>query len=393
MLFRSNLYLQTSLGPDGNVRRSWTFRYGLDGVRHELGLGSASTFSLKEARERAKALRKQLADHIDPLDHRRTAEQARLAEKAKTVTFERCATMYFNVHEGGWSAEHRRQWMSSLRLYVYPKIGSLPVRDIDQAMIMQIVEPIWRSRTVTAGRVRARIESILNYALAHKFREGDNPAGSILSALPKQGKIAKVEHLAALEWEKMPTFMAEVRGLQSMPAKCCEFLILTAARSGEAIGAKWSEIDLAAKTWTVSADRMKAGAEHRVPLSPAAIELLSGLPRSGPLVFGVNGKVLQETALRRMVLAKLRPGAKRRRSIITTHGFRSAFRDWASERTNFPREVCERALAHAVGTQTSRAYERTDQFTKRARLMEAWSDYLAKAVPATGVVTPLRARA
>jgi len=387
-----NLNLQVTLGDAGNVRRSWVFLYQIDGKKRAMGLGPTHTLNLAEAREKARSLRQQLLDGIDPLDAREAAHRAKLAETAKTVTFAQCAEMYFNLHEAGWSAEHRRQWSSSLRVHVLPQIGSMAVRDIDQAAVMKIVEPIWKSRTVTAGRVRARIEAVLDYATVHKFREGDNPA-RVLSALPRQGKIAKVEHLAALPWQDVPQFMAEVRALQSVPAKCCEFLILTAARSGEAIGATWDELDLKARTWTIPAERMKAGKEHRVPLSPAALALLSGLPRSGALVFGVKGKVLQETALRRMVLAKLRPNGKKRQSAITTHGFRAAFKTWASESTAFPRDVVEAALAHARGGKVEQAYERGDLFTKRARLMDAWSKFCAQpvsAVVADDAVVPLR---
>jgi integrase len=386
-----NLNLQVTLGDAGNVRRSWVFLYQIDGKKRAMGLGPTHTLNLHEAREKARSLRQQLLDGIDPLEAKEAAHRAKVAETAKTVTFAQCAEMYFNLHERGWSAEHRRQWSSSLRIHVLPQIGTMAVRDIDQATVMKIVEPIWKSRTVTAGRVRARIEAILDYATAHRFREGDNPA-HVLSALPKQGKIAKVEHLPALPWQEIPQFMAEVRALSSMPARCAEFLILTAARPGEALGARWDEIDLKNRTWVISGERMKAGIEHRVPLSSAALELLSGLPRTGPLVFG-GSKQLQETILRRMVLAKLRPnGMKRRQSAITVHGMRSAFKTWASESTAFPRDVVEVALAHKRGGKVEQAYERGDLFTKRARLMDQWAKFCAKPAPAAAAADVISLR-
>jgi integrase len=374
-----NLYLQCTLADDGKtVRRSWVFRYGLDGRKREMGLGNTSTFSLKEARERARALRQQLVDGVDPLAK---------AEAAKAMTFKQVAEAYMRLHEVGWSQEHRRQWEASLRLYVLPKIGDVPVRDIDTAMVMQIVEPLWSVKTVTASRIRARIEAVLEYATAHKFREGDNPA-RLLSALPKQSKVAKVQHLTALPWQDVPQFMAELRELKSTAARCVEFLILCASRTGEAIGARWDEIDLKTKTWTIPSSRMKNKKEHRVPLSTGALVLLDSLPKDGPYVFG-GDKALGETSLRRFVLAKLRPGATRWRSSLTVHGFRGSFKTWASESTNFAPQIAEAALAHARGDATERAYEKGDLFEKRRRLMQAWSDFCSKPV-ATGAVVPMR---
>jgi integrase len=256
---------------------------------------------------------------------------------------------------------------------------------------MKILEPIWTLKPTTAGRVRSRVEAILDYAAANKFRGNDNPARHVAAALPKKSRIAKVQHFAAVPWEEMPQFMQELRQLQSTAAKCTEFLIITATRSEEAIGTKWDEINLKAKTWIVPSARMKGKIEHRVPLSNRALEILSGLPRNGPYVFGGN-KPLQESALRRQVLARLRPGANRRCSSATVHGMRATFKTWAGESTNYARETAEIALSHKVGNQTERAYERGDKFEKRRRLMQAWADYLAKPV-AEGVVTPLRRKA
>jgi integrase len=383
------LWLQVTRGEGDHLRRSWTFRFEIGGKRREMGLGALSTFSLAEVRVRAKALRQQLADGIDPLAKREADKQARLVEQASTVTFEQCAKMFLKLHERGWGAAHRHQWNASLSNYVYPKIGRLPVRDIDQAAIMQLIEPLWSVKTTTASRVRSRIEAILDYALAHKFRQGDNPA-RILAALPKPATIAKPESFASLPWQDVPQFMSELRALQSVAARCTEFLILTAARTGEAIGARWDEIDLKAKTWTVPADRMKAGIKHSIPLSDRAVKILSDLPRIGPLVFGH----LHEAALRRAVLAKLRPDGRPQCSTTTIHGFRASFKTWCSEATNYAPEIAEAALAHARGNRVTRAYDRGDLLQKRARLMQAWADFLAKPAKATaGNVVTLKAGA
>jgi integrase len=245
-------------------------------------------------------------------------------------------------------------------------------------------------KTVTAARTRARIEKILDYATVHKFRQGDNPA-RILVALPKASKIAKAQSFPSLHWQDVPKFMTELHGLESVVARALEFTILTAARTGETLGATWSEIDLKAKTWTIPADRMKSGTKHHVPLSDAALKVLSGLPRNGPLVFGP----LQEAALRRTVLARLRPDTKPQSSTITVHGFRASFKTWCSENTNFAPEIAEAALAHARGNRVERSYDRGELLAKRARLMQAWADYLAKPAKAAvaGNVVALKAGA
>jgi integrase len=385
-----NLYLQCTLGETGNVRRSWIFVYALDGAKHAMGLGATHTFSLKEARERARELRQQLANGIDPLAQREADKRARLAEAAKAMTFRQCADAYMKLHSAGWGLEHFDQWRRSLATYVYPKIGDLSVRDIDQAAIMQLIEPIWTTKPTTAGRVRSRIEAVFDYALAHKFREGDNPA-RILAALPKKSKVAPVQHFAAMEWQDVPQFMSELRALHSTAARCLEFVILTAARSGEAIGAKWDEVDFRAKTWTVPAKRMKARKEHRVPLSASALEILDSLLKGSAYIFGA-AKPLQEATLRHAVLSRLRPGnGGRFSSTVTVHGFRAAFKTWSGERTNFANETVELALAHRIGNKVEQSYERGDKFEKRRRLMDAWAKFCTEGAPAAaGVVTPLR---
>jgi integrase len=403
------LWLQVRRGEGANVnhlRRSWTFRYEIGGKRREMGLGPLYTIGLPEARAKAKALRQQLLESIDPLEARETARRVKAAEAARTVTFAECAKRYLNLHAGAWGVAHRHQWHATLNTYILPIVGHLSVADIDQAIVMRIVEPIWTTKPTTAGRVRNRLECILDYAAANQFRGSDNPARHIVAALPKKSKIAPVQHHAAEPWETMPLLMQEIRRLQTTAARCLEFLIYTAARSDEAIGATWNEIDLEAKIWRIPPERMKARVAHHVPLSTCALELLSSLPRSGADVYVFGGKrPLQETALRRQVLAKLRPDnsprpstAKRPRpklnSTVTTHGMRSAFKTFAGERTNFARETVEAALAHKVGNQTEQSYEKGDKFEKRRRLMQAWSDYLAKpAKAAAGNVVSMKAGA
>jgi integrase len=384
-----NLYLQCTLADDNTtVRRSWVFRFEINGKRREMGLGPTHTIGLAQARTRARALREQLLDNIDPLAAREADRRASLAAAAKSMTFRQCADAYMSLHSAGWGREHFDQWRRSLTSYVYPKLGDVPVAAIDQAAVMQLIEPLWTTVPTTAGRVRSRLEAVFDYASANGFRQGDNPA-RILAALPKKSKIAPVVHHPALPWQDIPQFMAELRALPSVAARCTEFLILTATRSGEALGARYDEIDLKAKVWVIPAERMKGRVEHRVPLSSAAVELLSGLQRTGPLVFG-GSKALDDTALRRKVLARLRPGANRLTSSVTTHGMRAAFKTWCGESTNFANETVEIALAHRIGNKTEQAYERGDKFEKRRRLMEAWAKFCAEGAPVGDVVTMKR---
>jgi integrase len=373
-----NLYLQCTRGKEGHIRRSWLFRYELDGRRREMGLGALHTVGLAEARERARGLRQQLLDRIDPLEARAQAERARLAEKARTVTFRQCAKSYIALHEDSWKNDkHRAQWDSTLEAYAYPVIGNLSVRDVDSASIMKVIEPLWGTKTETASRVRGRIEAILDYAAASGFRTGDNPARRVVVALPKRSKVRRVKHHPALPYKELPDFMAELRRHQSLSARALEFAVLAAARTNEVIGATWAEFDLKGKVWRIPASRMKAGKEHRVPLSDRAVDILRGLERHGARPFPLSNMAMLQ------LLRGMRPGN-------TVHGFRSAFRDWSAERTNFPREVAEMALAHAVGDKVEAAYRRGDLFESRRRLMQTWADYCAKPAPAGATVTPMR---
>lgn len=378
-LDQHGLYLQV-MSPDN---RSWLLRYDRNGRGERwMGLGPLHTISLEEARERARKARQLLLDGVDPLDARkaqRALERAQRAlEAAKAVTFEECAEQYFKFHSPKWkNAKHCAQFLSTLKMYVYPVLGKLPVAAIDKALVLLAIEPIWYTKTETASRVRGRIESVLDFAHTRGYRtNGENPAaweGNLVHALPARGEIAKVEHHAAMPYADVPAFIAELRKREGVAALALEFAILTAARTGEVIGACWSEIDLGQKTWTVPAGRMKAHREHRVPLSDRALEILRSLPReeNNPFVFigprwGGLSNMAMSACLSRMG-----------RDNVTVHGFRSTFRDWAAERTGYPNHVVEMALAHVVGDKVEAAYRRGDLFAKRARLMTEWAKFCA----------------
>jgi hypothetical protein len=282
-----NLLLQVTGKQDG-LSRSWIFRYERDSRRHDLGLGPFPTLSLSEARERARGLRVQLLDGIDPWSARQQQRKDRLAqraERARAMTFKQCATACIESHADGWrNAEHRRQWVTSLERYVYPLVGDLPVDEIATPHIVKVLEPIWKTIPETASRVRGRVEKVLGWATVRGFRAGDNPArwrGHLAELFPAKGKIQKTKNHPALPFTDVPALMVELRERPSITALALEFCILTATRTGEVLGAKWSEIDLIAKTWTIPANRMKAGKAHKVPLSNRAAEILTGLPREG----------------------------------------------------------------------------------------------------------------
>jgi integrase len=355
--------------------KNWVFRFGDGGKLRDMGLGPVHTISLPRARELARECRELRLQGIDPIAHRRASLAARRASDAKAITFRQCADSYIASHEAGWrNAEHRRQWSNTLAEYAHPIFGALPVAAIDTALVMKVLEPIWSTKTVTASRLRGRIESVLDWAKARGYREGENPArwrGHIDHLLPSKTKVRQTKHLAALPYAEMAAFMAELRQERSIVGVLAlEFAILTAARAGEVLGLTWDEIDFATQTWTVPPSRMKSGREHRVPLSPAALAVLNRMPKTSDVVFpGVRGQLTHKSL--QAPLAKLRPG-------YVPHGFRSTFRDWAAEHTNFPREVAEMALAHAIPNAVEAAYRRGDLFEKRRKLMDAWAAYCAK---------------
>jgi integrase len=370
-----NLYLQVSRGKDDTIWRSWVFRYEFDGRRHDLGLGPLHTLDLAEARLKARTLRQQLLDGVDPLAAKKEAQRARLAElaaKQRAMTFRTCAEACMAAHESAWTnAKHRAQWRTTLEQFVYPIIGDLAVDDLTTAHIVKVLEPIWKEVPETASRVRGRIEKVLGWASVRGFRSGDNPArwrGHLAELFPARGKMQNVKHHAALPYSDVPALMAELREENRPSSRALEFLILTTARTGEVRRATWEEFGLTAKVWTVPANHMKGGKEHKVPLSNRAVEVLNDCPRTeAPFPIGAVGMA--------QCLQRHRPDA-------TVHGFRSTFRDWAAERTSYPNHVAEQALAHAIGSKVEKAYRRTDLFEKRRRLMNDWAAWCARPVPA-----------
>ena len=373
---------------------SWILRYQRDGRAHMMGLGSVHDVTLAEARELAHDKRRQLKAHgVDPLDAARAAKTKRALDAAKAMTFAQAATAYFDQNAGKWgNVKHRAQFTSTMQAYVLPKIGNLPVAAIDTGLVLRCVEPIWQSKTETASRVRGRIEAVLSWAAVRGYRAaGDNPArwkGHLDQVLPAMAAITKISHHAAVPFATIGAFVAELRESGGSAAHALEFLILTAARTGEVIGARWDEVNLDAKVWTIPAARMKAGREHRVPLSPRAVEILSTAhrePGNDFIFIGQRAGAGISSMAMTMVLKRLGRGD------VTVHGFRSTFRDWCAERTNYPREVAEMALAHTIGDKVEAAYRRGDLFNKRTRLMVDWADY-CDAPAVVGDVVPMRRR-
>jgi integrase len=386
---------------NGKKNASWTLRYELHGKAHWMGLGSAREFGLKDARDRAKAERQKLADKHDPLALRRADRAAKAAAAATVKTFRECAEAFIEQHQAKWtSAKHGAQWRSSLATHAFPKIGNLDVAAIGRPHVLSVLEQkveaqlghpagtFWQVRPVSADRLRNRIELILNFAQARGYRRGDNPARwsdlkHVLPAPTKLNGIAK--HHAAVAYADVPALFAQLGKRDGVATRALQFLILTAARTGEVLGATWDEIDLDKKEWTVPAERMKGGREHRVPLSAAAIDLLRGLYREhgNPQVFiGIRQPQLSSTALSQIL--------KRLGMAETVHGFRSSFSDWAHETTAHSDHTIEISLAHAVGSKVEQAYRRSDLFDKRRKLMDAWSKYCATPAKPIGEVVSIR---
>jgi integrase len=359
------LWLQVSI----HGTKSWLHRYTFDGVEDSIGYGSIHKTSLAEARRLRDKSQALLNDGINPREERDRLRRERAAERAKRKTFDQVALEYVYLHKGAWkSNKHLAQWRATIEKTTAP-INDLLVADIDKGDVLRVVKPIWVSKPETARRVRARIENILEFAAASNLRPpNSNPAtmAALSALLPKRAKTEK-KHFAALPYAEVSDFMRKLRARSGVSAAALEFLILTAARANEALGARWREVDLAAKTWTLPAGRMKAGAEHVVPLSDRAVEILEAQPREGELVFPGRRGELSSQSLRDM--------AESVRSGVTVHGFRSSFRDWCGNETATPREVAEAALAHTVGNAVERAYRRQSALEKRRRLMDAWAAY------------------
>jgi len=380
--------------------RFWIFRYQCAGKSREMGLGSALVFSLAEARAKAGDLHKLVKSGIDPLAQRETEAAAEAAaqqeEAVRGVTFRTVAERYIAAHEGTWRNEkHVAQWKSTLETYVYPHFVTISAGAVETAHVMTALEPIWNTKPETASRVRGRIETVLDYAKSRGWREGENPArwrGHISNLLPARNKVRKVEHHAALSWREIGSFLDELKAQQGMAAIAMRFAILTAARTGEIIGAQWGEINLGTGTWTIPAERMKAHREHRVPLSVPALDIVGALAK---LRTGRDDKDHVFTGLKGSPLSNMAMTATLRRmdrGEITVHGFRSSFRDWAAEATSYPPDVAEAALAHNLGNKTQVAYQRGDLFEKRRRLMDEWATFCSQ--PArVGSVSAIRGNA
>jgi|HubBroStandDraft_4_1064222.scaffolds.fasta_scaffold00959_16 integrase len=361
------LYLR--IGPTGS--KSWIFRYRRDGKLHDMGLGPLHTISLAEAREKAQECRKLRLDEIDPIEARRAGRtQAKLAVAA-TVTFRECADRYIAAHRAGWkSAKHPKAWTGSLTAYAHPVLGDLPIQAIDTGLVMKAIEPIWTEKPETASR--------------------ENPArwrGHLEKLLPSRGKVRRVKHFAAMPYPKVGEFLVELQDEPGIGAMALQLVVLTAARASEVAGARWDEINIADRVWIIPAERMKGDREHRVPLSAPAIEVIKTMAeiRQSDFVFpgGKTGRPITTEAMWELL-------RRMGRATVTIHGFRSSFRDWAAEQTNFAREVAEAALAHKIPNAVEAAYRRGDLFQKRRQLADAWAKYCTNP-PTPAEVLPLRA--
>lgn len=364
--------------------KAWVFLYMRGGKRRELGLGALQDVPVADARTKAATLRAVLDKGGDPQAER----DRQRAEAAPAVTFKAAAEQYIAAHKAGWrNAKHAQQWENTLTTYAYPELGTLSVSAVGVGNVLKVLSSVWTEKPETAARVRGRIETVLDYAKARGWRSGDNPArwkGTLDHLLPARGKVRRVKHHPAMPYAQVPAFLVKLAAQEGSAALALRFAILTAARTGEVIGARWAEMDLEAATWTIPGERMKAGRDHRVTLNEAAAALLSELPRVGEHVFvGLQrGEPLSNMALL-MLLRRMEVEG------VTVHGFRSSFRDWAAEQTNFPREVIEAALAHAPTDKVEAAYLRTDHFEKRRLLLAAWGRYCT--ADTTANVVPLRA--
>lgn len=397
----SGLYLQiTESGT-----KSWLLRFMLHGKSRNMGLGSCDLgsggVSLAEARQMVVQAKALLRQGLDPIEARnaniKTQQAAKLEEQAKSITFEYAAQEYINAQKAAWSnSKHRAQWLSTLKTYAFPVIGHKAASEIDADAVEAILKPIWLEIPETASRLRGRIEAVLDFAKAKGWRSGDNPARwkeSLKHRLPPTSKVRRIKHYPALPWSRMPEFMIELKSHEGISVRALEFVILNACRSGEARGAKWNEIDLAARIWTIPAERMKSRREHRIPLSGPAMSVLKELlpfkrgPNSYLFPSNKSGKMLTDMALSMLVrgmnevkTSASPPWVDLKGVPVVVHGFRSTFRDWAEEATSTPHAVSEAALAHVVGDKVEAAYRRSDLFEKRRELMDGWAQHCMKKI-------------
>ena len=362
--------------------RSWYLRYQVGGRRRDKGLGGYPDVTLADAKIAARAARALIAQGIDPIEHGRASRSKLIADQASAISFDQAAIQYIETHESGWrNPKHAQQWRNTIETYANPKLGKMLVRDVGLPNILAVLEPIWKTKTETASRLRGRLESVLDWATARGYRSGPNPArwkGLLDTLLPAPGKIAKTDHHRALPYAELPTFMKALATQEGMGARALKFTILTACRSGEVRGAKWEEFDLESGVWIVPANRMKAGKEHRVPLSDAALSIVKAQKETAfcEFVFPSSQRARNSEAegapLSDMTLSAV---LRRMEVAAVPHGFRSTFRDWCAEQTDYPRDVAEMALAHAIGNKVEAAYRRGDLFDKRKQMMQDWADF------------------
>ena len=374
------LYLQVHPGVSG-ITRSWVFRYTspITGKRREMGLGSTTIRSLADARSLSAASSKLVIDGLDPLEQRRLKKLNRHLDEPNTITFDDAARQCIAAKSPEWrNAKHAQQWENTIKTYVSPMLGSLPVNAVDTSHVMRVLEPIWITKTETATRVRQRIEKIIDYAKARGYFTGENPArleGNLRELLPSASKTKRVKHFCALPYKEIHSFIENLRKKTGVAPLALEFLVFTAARTSEVTGAKWKEIDLQSKVWTVPANRMKASKEHRVPLCDRALVILTSIQSGHNPSEHVFPGWKHSTGLSNGAMLVLM--GKMGYSSATPHGFRSTFRDWAAEEAhNFQNETVELALAHVVKNQAERAYRRGDQLERRRDLMTAWQTFI-----------------
>ena len=371
------LYLQVA----GSGTKSWLFRYKspVTAKQREMGLGSLNLVPLAAARDIAVECRRQVLSGLDPLEERGRVKKVRQLEQARSITFQEAAEQCIASKKPEWkNAKHAQQWTNTLRAYAYPAFGTLLVSDLDTDLVLKAIEPIWISKAETASRVRQRIETVWDWARARKYATGENPArlrGHLDKILAKTAKVKRVKHHAAIPYKQIARFIKKLRGRKGSSASAMEFMILTAARTGEVRGARWQEIDFTAKVWIISAGRMKAGKEHRVPLCERALEILNSIKSNrNPDEFVFPGWKAGTGLSDGAMLALLR---KMDVGPYTPHGFRSTFRDWAAEEAHqFSNETVELALAHTIRNKAEAAYRRGDQLERRRELMAAWSEHI-----------------
>jgi integrase len=380
------LYLQVRPGAAG-VTRSWVYRYTKAGKETWLGLGPYPLVTLAAARAKAADARRLRLDGHDPwqLKHSARAELSRQQAEAaaRSMTFQQCVDGYYTAHCTAWTPKHAREWLQTMATYVLPIIGPLAIGAIDTSLVMKVLEPLARIPNAQA-RVRRRLEAAIDWAKARGFFVGDNPArlrGHIDKLIPRASKI--VRHYPAMPFTEVPAFLVSLRQREAMAARALELAILTASRSAEVLGTKWSEIDLLNRTWTIPPERMKSRRPHRVPLSAAAVALFDRLPRDGEYLFPGKGGRLHGLAMAQLMRQMKAPGSP--------HGFRSSFRDWCAERTSYAGEIAEAALAHVVSDATEAAYRRGDLFERRRRLMSDWADFCDGKAASGAEIVPLRA--